>query len=141
MPRALTALLQALHDPQDSTALYALLLFHFQGRPALLARLHALLERARSRHEPLAQTLRRAEERLLMLPTVEGEGAQEDETPLAVAAALGELRALVEELRGVAGEKPASEVVLRYLEATGALGECGVGVVGGMCGVVSMETE
>ena len=123
VPRALAALLHALHDPQDSTALYALLLFHFQGRPSLLARLHALLERARSRHEPLAQTLLRAEERLLLMPPPPppgtGEGVEAEDTPVAVAAALGGLRGLVEELRGLAGEKPASEVVLRYLEAAG----------------------
>lgn len=146
VPRALASLLHALHDPQDSTALYALLLFHFQGRPALLARLHAILERARSRHEPLAYTLLRAEERLLLMPPPppqaaieEGVGKEGEETPAAVAAALGGLRGLVKELRGLAGEKPASDVVLRYLEAAGkGVGgvECGRGCVRAMFDVL-----
>lgn len=142
LPRALAALLHALHDPHDSTQLYALLLFHLHDRPpALLDRLHALLERARSRHEPLATTLAKAEDRLLLLPSppspsslADGEEEGAAAAASTMAAALGEVRGLLEELRALAREKPASEVVLRYLEATGAwssycMHECVGGVV------------
>lgn len=126
--RALTALLHTLHDPSDSTALYALLLFHLQSRPpAVLDRVHALLERARSRHEPLGETLKKAEERLWGLG--EGVGAATAAATggglvVEVAMALGEVRAMVEELREAARERPASAVVLRYLEAAGACSMC-----------------
>jgi hypothetical protein len=113
------------HDRTDSASLYALLLHHFHSRPRLLDRLHALLERARSRHEPLATTLWRAEERLLMLSPAsphskEGGGEEEEVSAVAVAAALGAVRELLGELRALARERPASEVAMRYLEATGA---------------------
>lgn len=74
LPRALSALLRTVHNAEDSSALYALLLFHFEQQPALLTRLHAWMERACSRHEPLAVTLRKAEERLLLLGEEEGGG-------------------------------------------------------------------
>ena len=72
----------------------------------------SLLEQSRNRHEPLAATLRKAEDSLLLQSPSSGS----NEVLLALAA----LREEVAALREVAREEAVSAVLLRYLDMTGA---------------------